>query len=592
MAEALKDCDIIMKGGITSGVVYPRAILRMSEHYRFRSIGGTSAGAIAAVITAAAEYNRDGGGYEVIKQIPDEVQTKLKTLFQPSASLRTVFDTALLVLDKKYPQALLKLCCGYWPYFVAGLAASAIAAIVAAMFGSYFGALLLVLIGGALGVGLLAVAVVVITLRDLKDNDFGFCPGRTQPGRDDPALSDWLADRIEMAAGRMTKDGPKPDRPLTFGDIWAGKDGTGSTDKRVINLRMMTTNLSLRRPNALPAMDGNHYFTEAEFAKLFPDWIVKYLVEKAEENEIARRSDPKGDDKDPDPPGFHRFPANGDLPLVVAARMSLSFPILFTTVPLHRHDYPHEDKKAGTVLMQKMLFSDGGLSSNFPVHFFDALLPRHPTFGISLEEFDEVGKERRVHLPMKRGGIWLDYLTVKTLPNFLMSLVNAAKDWQDRLQSTLPGYRERITSVYLKDTEGGLNLTMPEDTIKALGGFGDRAGALMTGTGVTAGDEDVFDFKDHRWRRYLVGFARLEETLEQAAASWNRESDSTRDFIKTYMVDEHASYKSPLAWRQQVFDRFDAIMKQVSEWKQPPLRTVNEDYIPRPATNMRITPVP
>jgi predicted acylesterase/phospholipase RssA len=57
----LAECDIIMKGGITSGVVYPKAILRMSKQYRFRSIGGTSAGAIAAVITAAAEHNRNGG---------------------------------------------------------------------------------------------------------------------------------------------------------------------------------------------------------------------------------------------------------------------------------------------------------------------------------------------------------------------------------------------------------------------------------------------------------------------------------------------------------------------------------------------------
>ena len=41
-AVPTKECDIIMKGGITSGVVYPRAILRLSEQYRFRSIGGTS----------------------------------------------------------------------------------------------------------------------------------------------------------------------------------------------------------------------------------------------------------------------------------------------------------------------------------------------------------------------------------------------------------------------------------------------------------------------------------------------------------------------------------------------------------------------
>jgi len=56
-APAFKDpplmCDIVMKGGITSGVVYPGAIISLAKRYRFRSIGGTSAGAIAAAIAPA-----------------------------------------------------------------------------------------------------------------------------------------------------------------------------------------------------------------------------------------------------------------------------------------------------------------------------------------------------------------------------------------------------------------------------------------------------------------------------------------------------------------------------------------------------------
>ena len=41
------ECDLVMKGGITSGVIYPRLVYQLSKQYRFRSIGGTSAGAIA-----------------------------------------------------------------------------------------------------------------------------------------------------------------------------------------------------------------------------------------------------------------------------------------------------------------------------------------------------------------------------------------------------------------------------------------------------------------------------------------------------------------------------------------------------------------
>jgi hypothetical protein len=47
-------CDVIMKGGITSGVVYPLALTELARQFPLSRVGGTSAGAIAAA--AAAEY--------------------------------------------------------------------------------------------------------------------------------------------------------------------------------------------------------------------------------------------------------------------------------------------------------------------------------------------------------------------------------------------------------------------------------------------------------------------------------------------------------------------------------------------------------
>ena len=67
------ECDVVMKGGITSGIVYPRAILRMKDTYRFRNVGGTSAGAIAAAVTAAAEFGRATGGFARLERVPDEI---------------------------------------------------------------------------------------------------------------------------------------------------------------------------------------------------------------------------------------------------------------------------------------------------------------------------------------------------------------------------------------------------------------------------------------------------------------------------------------------------------------------------------------
>ena len=47
-ADPPRQCDLVMKGGITSGVVYPLAIARFAEEYRLRGVGGSSAGAIGA----------------------------------------------------------------------------------------------------------------------------------------------------------------------------------------------------------------------------------------------------------------------------------------------------------------------------------------------------------------------------------------------------------------------------------------------------------------------------------------------------------------------------------------------------------------
>src|SRR5580700_5527586 len=66
-AKRPRFCDVVMKGGITSGVVYPKAVVTLAKAFGLKNIGGTSAGAIAAAAAAAAEFaKRKGsatGGY-------------------------------------------------------------------------------------------------------------------------------------------------------------------------------------------------------------------------------------------------------------------------------------------------------------------------------------------------------------------------------------------------------------------------------------------------------------------------------------------------------------------------------------------------
>ena len=98
-------CDVVMKGGITSGVVYPRAICALADRYHFRNVGGTSAGAIAAAATAAAEYGRkrEGESFERLETLPDFLggRGNLIGLFQPQPSTRRLHGVLIASMDAK-----------------------------------------------------------------------------------------------------------------------------------------------------------------------------------------------------------------------------------------------------------------------------------------------------------------------------------------------------------------------------------------------------------------------------------------------------------------------------------------------------------
>src|SRR5262249_4991829 len=89
-------CDLIMKGGITSGVVYPLAVCKLAEQYSFASIGGASAGAIAAATAAAAECGRRRGktdAFQSLSRLPANLGAKgrLLSLFQADKSTAPLF---------------------------------------------------------------------------------------------------------------------------------------------------------------------------------------------------------------------------------------------------------------------------------------------------------------------------------------------------------------------------------------------------------------------------------------------------------------------------------------------------------------------
>src|SRR6185437_7129369 len=482
-------CDIVMKGGITSGVVYPLALVELSRKFRFANIGGTSAGAIAAAAAAAGEYGRgkEGAGFERLAQIPQEVGTNLLSMFQPKPVLRPLFNVFIAALkgESQWFAVVIAAICGYWLSVAVGVLPGVIVAVPALLFGWGAGFFLFGLLLAIVG---LVVALIWRMWKaaniDLVANDFGLCPGIRQSASAPEGFTDWLARLIQETAGRIVAADP-----LTFGDLDAPPDSAPP-----IQLAMMTTSLMEERPYTLPLDTGRFFFRRDEWEKIFPNEIMNFLVRTC-----GRFEPPAGEAGE-----FYHFPARAQLPLIVAARMSLSFPGLISAVPLWTRDFTLVE--AEREKLRRCLFSDGGLSSNFPIHFFDHLFPNTPTFAISLDEYDAKRNYSDVWLPESAGsGSQLPILPFSGLAAFLMRLVYSAKDWQDNLQSILPGYRERIVHVVLKPDEGGLNLTMDEETIAKLVDYGKRAGTLL---------RDDFNLEEHRWRRFLVSMARMEETLD------------------------------------------------------------------------------
>lgn len=571
-------CDVIMKGGIASGVVYPLAIAEIARRFRLASVGGTSVGAHAAAAAAAAEYGRHvpGKGFVRLTRAPREIAEGNLPFLQPSPALKPLFDVVLAAISggsrlataKRAVSAAIK---GFRTATILGVLPGAVIALPGLLF-TDLSLLLLGLLLALIGVvGAVAFAAWRMATTLLRHNDYGLCPGIRQPGHTHPGNTDWLADLIDDLAGRD----PAKDPPLTFGDLAAP-----GNNRPPIEARMMTTNLTLRRPYSLPLSSDEFAFRLADFERLFPERIVEFLKAHCQKvDEGGRYTD------------LYKFPEAKHLPLVVAARLSASLPLLFCAVPLYAKD-PTLGKGERDE-WRKNLFTDGGLSSNFPIHFFDSLLPSWPTFAISLDEYDARRQSEggppaedprsRVWLAdpkVVQSGSFIAPRSIDGLGGFLAQLVDAAKDWQDNVQGTLAGYRDRIVHVNLKPDEGGLNVAMPPSLALTMATYGAAAGATL---------RDDFDFDEHLWRRFLVAMTRLDETLDEFATAYEgtKGTETVAAFLAAYGNDPLAYKQSPQDL-ETLLTRARELAALAKAWRLQP--DVHEEALPHPKTDMRITP--
>ncbi|HEY7608102.1 MAG TPA: hypothetical protein VIF14_02640 [Alphaproteobacteria bacterium] len=603
-------CDLVMKGGITSGVAYPLASVELAKHFTLRNIGGTSVGAIAAALAAAAEHARGthGAGFDALEKLPAwfagttaDGRTNLFALFRPDPATAPLFNLFQAHMRSRGQSRLNRA----FKVVRASLAGFPWHALAGAVPGLLLAAIMLAFSGGvALVVSLAAAALMIgagamlmagraagrVLVKDLPANFYGICSGAAPaaPG-EGPPLTEWVADTIDRIAGRD----PAKDPPLTFGDLWTADRETG------VNLQMMTTNLTQGRPMRVPFDDpgmkgiGQYYFDPEEMRRLFPERIVEWMIEHAAQAGQTQL-----------PTNLIRLPKARDLPVAVGVRLSVSYPLLLSAVPLYTHDWTRERAK-DRLQPDRCWFSDGGLSSNFPVHFFDNPLPRWPTFAINFRPPHPDMPDELVWMPKsnrERGiAIWnrFDAGRAPTLGGFLATIKDVTQNWMDNEQVRVPGFRDRIVHITLQPGEGGVNLDMPPAMIADIAERGRVAGQTLAERFASGPQWEVAEaWEGHRWVRFRSSMYALEGALRSFEKGLRDIHPGDKPFED---LAARAKGQPPLAFpwwnanqRDFALASTKALREIVASWRQPfqTFGPADEDDPgpPEPTPEMRIVP--
>jgi hypothetical protein len=223
--------------------------------------------------------------------------------------------------------------------------------------------------------------------------------GGSQAG-DVPALMTWIADRIDDLAGVPAPRDPMGDDPattpdrhaLTFADLWLRRldrvpdDGEtlwrASQDRehRAIDLTLLGSDLSRRMPYALPfSPQGQRLmFCHECLLDVAPGRVVRQLQQAAPDAAIEpwdAVTCPRHEDV-----ALRQLPDPWDLPIALAVRISAALPGVLTPVPLYSRAMPTD---VGAIGARTHWFCDGAVTAPLEVTFFDAPLPRWPTFGLT-----------------------------------------------------------------------------------------------------------------------------------------------------------------------------------------------------------------
>lgn len=408
-------------------------------------------------------------------------------------------------------------------------------------------------------------------LARLFDSAAGILPPTTVEAN----LTDWLTGALADLAGLG------PDEVVRFGHLWAGGDytpgdpdgiGRAAADNarlRSINLELMSTELIRRAPYRFPlppaeSANDQLWFDPGDLAGLLPDRVIAAMTAGAPPQQV--RSLATGAMI-----ALYPFPQPWDLPVVFATRASLALPALFQAVRLYelregsapvRTEFGARLARNGEELRwpgaegaaqvaQELWLTDGGVTSNFPIHMFDSPLPLWPTVGIDLGTHPAGAGHQDVYLLGDAGAAKeLGTPLGRAMSSFIGAVLGTGLQWRDTAQLWMPAFQARIAVVRQRSYEGGNNLFMTRDDIASL--------ALR---GVVAGMRLRRRFaSDPQWHRQQ--WLRLRVAAESLSALSDRLQVSLREPDYAWLAPEPDAGGNP-------WDELDALRDNLAGQADP-----------------------
>ena len=452
----------------------------------------------------------------------------------------------------------------------------------------------------------------------MAETGYGICSGmarhKSRSGRETLAMCEWLHAQIQALAGLA------PGEPLCFGDLWAASSRTagrsraeafaelGAADEdpvqarralrdgpRDVELVLVASDLNRGQSVQLPFLrdHGRFHFRKSDLGGLLPPEVVQWMVAHAppidlegiELHGVA-------------PDDFCRLPPPEDLPILFGTRLSLSFPFLFRSVRL----YILRRRQAGDDELAEVWLTDGGITSNFPLHLFDSPIPNRPTFCLNLlydadefvpepartrgwqaglEESDEEAEageareagaagaaeaaapagggepEQLVYMLRTNYGRVSPYTRLASgggfggLVRYAFRVFDTARTWGDNQLLDVPGYRDRIVHIRMRTGEGGFSYDMAPQQIIDIQARGQRAGEVIARRFLPDAKDDplhpgeslVLNWANHRMARFRSYLAGLELSAARFAAGWKV------DFERAERLPSDPHYVAPsLYW--------------------------------------------